>query len=191
MNRNSVSLVIKVLLICSVFASLLLYWQEREQAQQDAAQFRTAVRAAGAGQWFWDIEKNVLRWDARMFELFHQSTQDWKWVDGSWEWQGDVDSSPAEFFGACVVEEDREFIFKELQRAIDTKGSYQAVFRVLGQDGNIYPIRSGGAVFGGGRYLTGLCLRAIVTGATPAVLDTTAIQAGPRSGPTTAVWPKD
>jgi PAS domain-containing protein len=158
-HRRSLAASLNALLIAVMLGGTALFFYEQEQAEKLAAQFRTAVRGAGAGQWYWDIDKNILRWDARMFELLHCSKSGWEFKDGAWEWRGALTDEPASKFVVTLYEEDAPMVMAALQRAVMSKTSYQAVFRIKGRDGQLYYIRAGGAVYGGGRYMTGLCLK--------------------------------
>lgn len=158
-HRRSLAASLNALLIAVMLGGTALFFYEQEQAEKLAAQFRTAVRGAGAGQWYWDIDKNILRWDERMFELLHCSKSGWECKDGAWEWRGSLTDEPATKFVSTLYEEDVPMVMAALQRAIMSKTSYQAVFRIKGSDGQLYYIRAGGAVYGGGRYMTGLCLK--------------------------------
>lgn len=158
-RRHSLASLLHATLIFVALGAAILFFYEQQRSEHLAAQFRTAVRGAGAGQWYWDIEKNILRWDDRMFELFHCSKAGWENVDGIWEWRGSATDEPAAKFVSTLYKEDVPMVMAALQRAIMTRSSYQAVFRVVGTDGIVYFLRAGGAVYGGGRYMTGLCIR--------------------------------
>lgn len=173
-RRNAFSICLHTALMAVAFCAAGLFFYEQQQSKRIAAQFKTAVRGAGAGQWYWDIEKNSLRWDDRMFELFHCSKSGWANVDGVWEWRGSATDEPAAKFAATLYSEDTAMVMAALQRAVMTKGSYQAVFRIKGTDGAIYFVRAGGAVYGGGRYMTGLCLK-FTTDVKPGELDVSSV----------------
>lgn len=145
------------LILFSVFGSTL-YVYERHINRQTAAQFQLAVESAGAGQWFWDVEKNELRWDDRMFQLFHCSTAGWEYKDHAWVWKGGATKPPAEAMVRLLDSEDVPAVMAALQKALMTHGPYQAVYRVQMPDGKIAVLRASGQVYGGGRYVTGLCL---------------------------------
>lgn len=178
MNRQTIASCIHTLLIVISLGAAIRFFHEQKQSERVAAQFRTAVLGAGAGQWFWDIDQNVLRWDDRMFDLFHCGTDGWENVEGVWEWRGTAADAPAAKFSDCLVDEDKPMVMAALQRSIMMQGSYQAIFRVTGDDGEIYTIRAGGAVYGGGRYMTGLCLRSIRV-EKPGELDVSVVELGP------------
>lgn len=163
------------LITAIITASSLFFW-EQHQAAEAASEFKVAVRGAGAGQWYWDIDKNVLRWDDRMFELFHASKQGWENVRGAWEWRGGPADTPAGAFSRLVAPEDLPMVMAALNKAVITRTSYQAVFRIIGEDKVTLPIRAGGAVYGGGRYMTGLCMKSIGDVA-PSTLDTSGLSA--------------
>jgi PAS domain-containing protein len=162
MSRHQLSTSLHTVLITISLCAAALFFYEQKQSEEVAAQFRTAVRGAGAGQWYWDVDKNILRWDDRMFVIFHCSKSGWKLMDtGVWEWRGSATDTPADKFASTLVDEDKPFVMAALQKAVLTKGSYQAVFRIVGEDGVVHPIRAGGAAYGGGRYMTGLCMKFI------------------------------
>jgi len=178
-TRARCSNLLHVALIGMALCASALYFWEQHQAAEAAAEFKVAVRGAGAGQWYWDIDKNILRWDDRMFELFRSSKSGWENVRGAWEWKGGPANSPAEAFARLVIPEDQAMVMAALNKAVFTRTSYQAVFRVTGSDGTVLPIRAGGAVYGGGRYMTGLCMK-FIGGVAPATLDTSLLLPGPR-----------
>lgn len=161
MSRTHTSRLLHVGLIAFCVVATALFFIERHRAQGEAEQFRMAVAGSGAGQWYWDIDANELRWDEQMFELFGVSKTGWKHVhQGIWVWQGGDKAPPAEAFQNALYGPDRSLIAAILQRAVMLQASYQAIFRVPTQDGGVTTIRAGGQVYGGGRYMTGLCIKA-------------------------------
>lgn len=158
MSRYSISRALHWVLILFTVGVSALYVYERHAARTAAERFEMAVHSAGAGQWFWDIEKNELRWDARMFELFQCDKQNWTFRDGAWVWHGGANQPPAEPLLKLLRPEDVPRVMSALQKAIMVQGVYQAVYRVHVTADKTAVIRASGQVHGGGRYVTGLCL---------------------------------
>lgn len=161
MSRTNTSHLLHAGLIAFCVVATAMFFIERHRTQEEAQQFRMSVQGAGAGQWYWDIDANELRWDEQMFELFSVSKVGWKQErQGIWVWQGGAKASPAEAFQNALYGPDRSLIAAILQRAVMLQASYQAIFRVPTQAGGVTTIRAGGQVYGGGRYMTGLCIKA-------------------------------
>lgn len=91
-----------------------------------------ATRAAHMGVWDWDIQKNELLWDDRMYEIFGMRREDFAgayeaWLNG-------------------IHPDDRDFSHAVSARARQGEGIYNTEFRVVWPDGSIHVIKANGDV---------------------------------------------
>lgn len=162
MSRSTTSTLLHWFLILAGGFAFIAFFVERHQAKQEAEQFRLAVSGAGAGQWYWDLDRGTIKWDEKMFEIMHLAPPDskiWQSVEGGWERDTSL-CAPGHF----IVAEDRDEVMALIQKAIMTKGELQVAFRVKGIDGVTRTMRLGGRVYAAGRYMTGLCWKRLEKG---------------------------
>lgn len=155
MSRSTTSTLLHWLLILAGGIAFVAFFVERHASKQEAEQFRLSVSGADAGQWYWDLDRETIKWDDHMFEILGLSPPDpavWHSVAGGWE-RDTKTHAPGQF----VYKDDRDEAIAMTQKAIDTRGSVQLVFRVMGNDGKLRTVRTGGRVYAAGRYMTGLC----------------------------------
>lgn len=104
------------LLIGAIMLSVLGYWRERQIRAEESRRFGEATRAAYAGRWFWDLEKEKegapsLEWDDMMFSIFGRSKDHWG-ADGT-------------FFENCIDPRDKDELMnvsgRLLKSALDTQ----------------------------------------------------------------------
>ncbi|HEU4474893.1 MAG TPA: ATP-binding protein, partial [Gemmatimonadales bacterium] len=127
-------------------------WSERDRAthalQQSEERLHLALDSARMGTWYWSVEHNTLTWDENLGRLYGLGP-------------GDAVSSYEQFI-ARVHPEDREFVSRSVQHALETGESLDYEFRILLPDGRVRWIadlgRVGGDLDGKPRYLTGVCL---------------------------------
>ncbi len=110
---------------------------ERKQAEEQrtrlAERLNLATRAAQIGIWDWDIEKNQLVWDERMYALYGLN--------------------PGEFGGAYeawlngVHPDDRESNNEIVLRALRGECEFDTEFRVAWPDGTVHWLKAEGQVF--------------------------------------------
>ncbi len=93
-----------------------------------AERLNLATRAARLGIWDWDIQKNDLRWDERLCQLYglkeeeHHGTFD--------EWLG------------YVHVEDRQRVEQAIQKSVKEHVPFLEEFRIVGKDGKIRDVRA-------------------------------------------------
>lgn len=154
----------RVLLAVLIVVSTIGTYQalvERTFLKNQAEQFAMATKAADAGQWFWDIEKNEVRWDETMFTLFGVSKDGWVFDRTAWVWRGGDKNGPAQIFYKALLDDEKENVMSLINRSIADRTGYKAVFHIVGDDGQIRLIRAGGKVYKNGKFMTGLCLEVI------------------------------
>lgn len=126
---------------------LTLAWiHDAAESRSAETRFKLALVAADAGRWIWDLRTNRVDWDAQMFHLYGRNPMDW---DPSYEG-----------FESCLVPEDVARVRELVERSVAERSGYQAIFRVVGDDGRIRTIRASGRVDPTGSYMTGICLPA-------------------------------
>jgi PAS domain-containing protein len=146
-HRNLTSQLLHVILIILAGLSVPLYLTERQNYKESLEQFGEALTAADAGRWYWDLKTNELRWDSQMFVLFGR-------IQGHW-------SPNYGGFEAALHPEDKDRVNALVLKAIESRGGYQDVFRIITSSGDVKDIRSSAMVSRNGKYMTGLCLPAI------------------------------
>ena len=168
MSRRTASSLLHWLLMLVMLCATAYYFVEPQNERARASQFALAVSSAGAGQWFWDVGKNELRWYARVFELQHVSKEGWQQMaDNVFLWKGGDKKPPAAAWTRILHPEDAAAVMSGLQKAVMQQGTYQAVYRAVGDDKMLTTIRVNGQAYGGERYLTGLCLETTEAEAAP------------------------
>ena len=94
--------------------------------------FDLATRAANLGIWDWDIRKNVLVWDDRMYELYGIRREDFAGAYEAWT--------------ASIHPDDAAFSYEVSQQAIRGEREYNTEFRVLRPDGTVRYLKAYGRV---------------------------------------------
>lgn len=93
-----------------------------------------ALDSARVGIWWWDVARDRLVWDARMFNIFGVDEQTW-----SPSYQG---------FQERLHPEDKGWVNKVVTDCLHHKSEYQAVFRVIQKNsGQTVYVRAYGKVF--------------------------------------------
>lgn len=116
---------------------------EALQAERDAvekelrkseASLAEAQRIAHLGNWDWDIKNNTVRWSDEMYRVFGLKPQGF--------------GATYEAVLNLVHPDDRKFVRKAVDEAVDGKGPYNGEHRVIWTDGSVRVIRAQGeAVF--------------------------------------------
>jgi PAS domain S-box-containing protein len=112
---------------------------ERKEAEENLEKmnerFSLAARAARLGVWDWDIQKNLLVWDDRMYELYGVQREDFA---GAYEaWLKGVhpdDRAPCDEISKQAQRRERE---------------YDTEFRVVWPDGSVHTLKAYGQVVRG------------------------------------------
>ncbi len=96
--------------------------QSEETLKQLTTRLSLAVHAGGVGVWEYEIEKNILTWDDRMFSLYGISRENFA---GAYEaWQNGLHP------------EDKERCDAEIQMAISGEKDFNTIFRVIFPNGD-------------------------------------------------------
>lgn len=101
---------------------------QAEQLEILTDRLRVASKAAGIGIWDWDVQRNVLVWDDRMYELYGIDRDAFGGAYETWQ-QG-------------VHPDDLEASDREVQRALAGEKPFDAVFRVVWPDGSIHWLKA-------------------------------------------------
>ena len=96
---------------------------ERDLRESEERLQLTLNAASAVGTWDWDIKEDRVYTDSRFARLFS--------VDPGWA----IEGAPVAEFIAGILPEDREQVGESIQQAIDTKGEYEAEYRLLLPDG--------------------------------------------------------
>lgn len=168
--RFTASKALNSLLILLGYISIHMYLWERHTYTGEMARFEQSLEAADAGRWYWDLEENKLFWDDQMFILFGRIKEHWNPNYGAFE--------------AAIHSEDRDRVTARVLKAIEERGGYQDIFRIVTASGEVREIRAAAMVSKDGRYMTGINLPAIHrNGNFKTGLKRRSVGAPPNSGP--------
>jgi PAS domain-containing protein len=145
--RAKLSSILHLVLIILGGLSLPLYFVERHEHEKNLEKFGEALAAADAGRWYWNLETNELIWDDQMFVLFGRVKEHWSPSYGGFE--------------ETLHPEDKARVSAQVSRAIEQRGGYQDVFRIITPTGEVRETRSSAMESRNGKYMTGINLPAI------------------------------
>lgn len=106
--------------------------QAEESLKNVSSRLHLALTSARLGVWEWDIPKNKLSWDDRMFELYGLSRDTFPTVVGGWE--------------ATVHPDDRKQAVGLFNAAVHGKGAFDTEFRVIHPCGTVKYLKANGLV---------------------------------------------
>ena len=106
--------------------------QTEETVVQSMERLTLATRAADIGVWDWEIPKNELVWDDRMFALYGMKKEGFGGDYNAWL--------------SCVHVDDRARCDEAIQQALRNEKPYDLEFRVLQPDGAVRVIKANGIV---------------------------------------------
>ncbi len=98
--------------------------------EQLSLRLQLALASAQLGIWDWDVERNVLIWDERMYELYGVAREAFGGAYEAWL--------------AGVHPEDRAYCNEAIQAALRGEKAYDIEFRICWPDGNIHWIKANG-----------------------------------------------
>ncbi len=104
----------------------------QEELQEVSQRLRLATAAGQLGIWDWDIAKDVLVWNDRMFELFGVSRDTFKESRRAWE--------------NCLHPDDLAIAKEAMRAALSDEKKYELEFRVVHPDRSIKFIKSNALV---------------------------------------------
>jgi PAS domain S-box-containing protein len=127
-------------------------WSMRDRAtralQRSEERLRLALDAARMGIWYWSVESNALIWDDNLRALYGLRPDDMV--------------ANYEQFMSRVHPDDRQFVARSVERALEKGEVLDYEFRILLPDGRVRWIADQGTVGRDGqgrpRYLTGVCM---------------------------------
>jgi PAS domain S-box-containing protein len=121
---------------CPKILSLCRDITERKQVEENLKKtlerLDLATSAAHVGIWDWDIPKNELVWDDRMYELYGIKREDFSRTYEAWM--------------ANIHPDDQEANYKVTQLALSGEKEYNTEFRVMWPDETIHYLRAFGLV---------------------------------------------
>ncbi len=101
-----------------------------EELQEMNERFSLAVRAAHMGVWDWNIPKNELVWDDRMYELYGVNREDFTGAFETWL--------------NCIHPEDRAYSNEISEQAQRGERDYDTEFRVVWPDKSVHYLKAYG-----------------------------------------------
>ena len=105
---------------------------QQESDEQAGQRLALAAQAGHFGIWDWDVVKDVLVWDDRMFEIYGADRDRFRGNHRDWE--------------AGVHPEDRERVVEETTAALKSGDGYEISFRILRPDGETRFIKALGTL---------------------------------------------
>ncbi|MCK9195848.1 MAG: PAS domain S-box protein [Syntrophales bacterium] len=128
---------------CSVLSGIMIFlffrtfplqavrraYHDLEENEQRLA---LALKSGNFGVWDWDINKNVIIWDDRMYEIYGVSRDSAKVVIEAWQ--------------NSIHSEDRDMFLEEVQTGILGEKPYNTEFRIEHTDGTVRYIKANGIV---------------------------------------------
>ena len=91
-----------------------------------------ATRARGMGIWDWDIDRNELLWDERMYRLYKVNKEDFSGAYEAWL--------------ARIHPDDREISDMFSKQAREGEKEYDTEFRIVWPDGTVRIIKAYGQI---------------------------------------------
>ena len=104
----------------------------RTRHDADRSRWAIAMDAGGVGSFDWDLVHDELIFDQRLLDIFGMTEETFDHTIGS--------------FNRAVVPEDAERVGQAIQRAIDTRGAYEAEYRISLPDGTTRWVQARGEV---------------------------------------------
>ena len=102
-------------------------YQDLEENEQRLA---LALSAGNFGVWDWDIKKNVMVWDDRMYEIYDAPKDSVNVVVEAWQ--------------NGIHLEDRNRVLEEIQTGVLGERGYNTEFRIVHPDGKVRHLRANG-----------------------------------------------
>ena len=96
--------------------------------KQSEERLKLAASAAHLGVWDWDLQKSLLEWDARVFEIYGITPSSSKSMKQVWE--------------NSIHEDDRDEVISKLNSALRTGSFFEIEYRIVRDDGTIRTIKS-------------------------------------------------
>jgi diguanylate cyclase (GGDEF)-like protein/PAS domain S-box-containing protein len=115
-----------------VSTDLVVQISDVTELLQKTAYLEAATAAGIVGIWDWDVEHDVLTWDAVMYQLYGRRPEDFQGTRDAWE-QG---LHPA----------DKPDVLQELNAALQGLREYQVKFRVVWPDDSVHHVMARGRV---------------------------------------------
>ena len=94
--------------------------------------YKLAVESAKIGIWDWDVVKNILVWDNRMYKLYGIRKKDFAGAYESWQ--------------AGVHPDDLARANEEIQHALSGEKPFDTMFRVVWKDKSVHYIKAYGKI---------------------------------------------
>jgi PAS domain S-box-containing protein len=104
----------------------------KEKAEESQTRLSLATGSANLGIWEWDIEKQVMLWDDRTYELFGYDKE--------------TSKSTEEIWAKSLHPDDEAYVLESIDNAIKGRKAYDATFRVIHPNGSIFYINGNGLV---------------------------------------------
>ena len=106
--------------------------ENEEELKRVSTRLELAARASGIGVWDYDIVKDNLVWDDQIFALYGLERKDFISLNEAWQ--------------AVVHADDKERVYGEFSKAINSLTDLNTEFRVYWPDGSLHHLRALGLI---------------------------------------------
>lgn len=100
----------------------------RNALKQSEERLMLAASAAHLGVWDWDLQKSLLEWDARVYEIYGMAPSATQSMKQVWE--------------NSIHEDDRDEVISKLNSALRNGSFFEIEYRIVRNDGTIRTIKS-------------------------------------------------
>lgn len=119
-------------IVASAIAAEEMRKAAKDSLVESQSRLALSLRAASLGVWDRDVEKNILTWDDRMFEMYGFAKDGFPGTFEAWK--------------ACIHPEDRERVVAIHNAALRGETEYKTDFRIIRPDGRVRYIKVDGIV---------------------------------------------
>jgi PAS domain S-box-containing protein len=120
--------VVQTQLIANELTKIMMQRRAEFALKESEERFSLATRSAGIGVWDWDVKRNVLLWDDKVYELYGVRREDFSGAYEAW--------------ASTVHPDDLAKADAEVQLALKGERDFVSEFRVIWPDGSIRHIEA-------------------------------------------------
>lgn len=140
-TRRRSSTAINLLLVGILIFSLSGFFVDRVFYTGKQEKWDTALKASGTGTWYWDLHTDKVEWSESSYAIFGT---DKNGFDGTYSG-----------FEGHLLPEDRERVNRIVQKALEEKGYYQTILRIVTNSGEQRLVLTSGMVSASGKFMAG------------------------------------
>jgi len=141
-QRVQLSNMLHIILLILGAIGPVAYVIERKVSINESRIFSDAIASAGAGRWVWYLDEDKMDWDDQMYVIFGRDKS-----------RG---APTHKEFMEYVYPDDRDKIDSEIKTCVENHHYYQAIFRIVTDNGEMRFVRVGGKISNNGKYMAGI-----------------------------------